>query len=118
MQKIRAIAVPTGFVPLVGGDTADQLDLFVSLNAIIPYALLVMILAIFILLFLMTGSLIVPIKAILLNIFSLSATFGALVWIFQEGHLQNLLDFQSVGSLDSTGTGAYFCHCFWAFDGL
>ena len=112
VQKIRAVAVPAGFVPLVGGDTADQLDLFVSLNAIIPYALLVMILAIFILLFLMTGSLIVPIKAILLNIFSLSATFGALVWIFQEGHLQNLLDFQSVGSLDSTGPVLIFAIAF------
>jgi trehalose monomycolate/heme transporter len=112
VQKIRAISVPAGFVPLVGGDTANQLDLFVSLNAIIPYALLVMILAIFILLFLMTGSLIVPIKAIILNIFSLSATFGALVWIFQEGHLQNLLDFQSVGSLDSTGPVLIFAIAF------
>ncbi len=112
VQKMRAVVVPAGFVPLVGGDTADQLDLFVSLKAIIPYSLLVMILAIFILLFLMTGSLIVPIKAIILNIFSLSATFGALVWIFQEGHLQNLLDFQSVGSLDSTGPVLIFAIAF------
>jgi uncharacterized membrane protein YdfJ with MMPL/SSD domain len=112
VQKIRAIAVPAGFVPLVGGDTADQLDLFVSLSTHIPYALLVMTVAIFILLFLMTGSLIVPFKAIILNIFSLSATFGALVWIFQEGHLQGLLDFQSVGSLDSTGPVLIFAIAF------
>lgn len=112
VQKIRALDVPAGFVALVGGETARQLDLFISLNAIIPYALLVMIVAIFILLFLMTGSLIVPLKAIILNIFSLSATFGALVWIFQEGHLQNLLGFQSVGSLDSTGPVLIFAIAF------
>jgi trehalose monomycolate/heme transporter len=102
VQKIRAIVVPHGFVPLVGGDTADQLDLFTSLDAHIPSALAVMVIAIFLLLFLMTGSLIMPFKAIILNVLSLSATFGALVWIFQEGHLQSLLGFQSVGSLDST----------------
>ena len=43
-----------------------------------------------------------PIKAIVLNILSLSATFGGLVWIFQDGHLQNLLGFQSTGSIDAT----------------
>lgn len=102
VQKIRAIVVPRGFVPLVGGDTADQIDLFTSLDAHIPLALAVMMGAILLLLFLMTGSLIMPIKAIILNVLSLSATFGALVWIFQDGHLQHLLGFQSVGSLDST----------------
>ena len=102
VQKIRAITVPNGFVPLVGGDTADQIDLFASLGEKIPYALLVMVVAIFLLLFLMTGSLIMPVKAIILNVLSLSATFGALVWIFQDGHLQGLLDFQAIGSLDST----------------
>jgi len=102
VQKIRALAVPRGFVPFVGGDTADQIDLFASLGANIPYALAVMVAAIFLLLFFLTGSLIMPIKAIILNVLSLSATFGALVWIFQDGHLQGLLDFHSVGSLDST----------------
>ncbi len=102
VQKVRAISVLRGFVPLVGGNTAAQIDLFASLGSHIPYALLVMVVAIFILLFLMTGSLIMPIKAIILNVLSLSATFGALVWIFQDGHLQHLLGFTSVGSLDST----------------
>jgi len=102
VKAIRALPVPAGFVPLVGGDTATQIDLFASLSATIPYALLVLIGAIFLLLCLLTGSLVVPLKAVILNVLSLSATFGALVWIFQEGHLQNLLGFQSVGSLDST----------------
>jgi uncharacterized membrane protein YdfJ with MMPL/SSD domain len=84
------------------GMGAYQIDLMASLRAILPYALLVIIVAVSVLLFLMTGSLLMPIKAIVLNILSLSATFGALVWIFQEGHLQNLLGFQSLGSIDAT----------------
>ncbi len=102
VTQIRAIQVPAGFVPLVAGDTAAQMDLFASLGASIPYALIVMVSAIFLLLFLMTGSLIIPLKAVILNVLSLSATFGALVWIFQDGHFTNILNFQSVGSLDST----------------
>jgi trehalose monomycolate/heme transporter len=78
------------------------MDLLASLGATIPYALLVIAIAVFILLFLMTGSVVMPIKAILLNILSLTATFGGLVWIFQDGHLQNLLNFSSPGSIDAT----------------
>ncbi len=100
--QIRAIQAPGGLAPLVDGVTAYQLDLLVSLRATLPYALLVIILAVSVLLFLMTGSLLMPIKAITLNILSLSATFGALVWIFQDGHLQNVLGFQSTGSIDAT----------------
>ena len=102
VKQIRAITPPASLTALVAGDTAAQIDLFASLRATIPYALLVMVGAIFLLLFLMTGSLIMPLKAVTLNILSLSATFGGLVWIFQQGHLHTLLGFQSVGSLDST----------------
>ena len=100
--QLRAIQAPGGFMALVGGATAQQVDLFASLRATIPWALLVMAGAVLVLLFLLTGSLVLPLKALLLNVLSLSATFGALVWVFQDGHLQNLLGFQSVGSLDST----------------
>ena len=100
--QVRAIHAPGGLVPLVDGVTAYQIDLLASLRATLPYALLVMFVAVSVLLFLMTGSLLMPVKAIVLNILSLSATFGALVWIFQDGHLQNLLGFQSTGSIDAT----------------
>ena len=66
----------------------------------LPYAALLICLATLILLFLMTGSLIVPIKAVIMNVLSLSASFGALVWIFQDGHLAGVLGFDSVGALD------------------
>ncbi len=102
VSQVRAIHAPGGLVPLVDGVTAYQIDLLASLRATLPYALLVIIVAVSVLLFLMTGSLLMPIKAIVLNILSLSATFGALVWIFQDGHLQNLLGFQSTGSIDAT----------------
>ncbi|HLW00396.1 MAG TPA: MMPL family transporter [Ktedonobacterales bacterium] len=102
VSQIRALQAPPGFMALVGGATAEQVDLFASLRATIPWALLVMAGAVLVLLFLLTGSMVLPLKALLLNILSLSATFGALVWVFQDGHLQSLLGFQSGGSLDST----------------
>jgi RND superfamily putative drug exporter len=54
----------------------------------------------FILLFLMTGSVLVPLKALVMNTLSLGATFGALVWIFQDGHLSGPLGFQSFGAIE------------------
>jgi trehalose monomycolate/heme transporter len=102
VSQVRAIHAPGGLVPLVDGVTAYQIDLLASLRATLPYALLVIIVAVSVLLFLMTGSVLMPAKAIVLNILSVSATFGALVWIFQDGHLENLLGFQSIGSIDAT----------------
>lgn len=102
VNAVRALHAPGKLQPLVDGITPEQIDLLASLGATLPHALLVIILSIFVLLFLMTGSLIVPLKAIILNILSLSATFGGLVWIFQDGHLQNLLNIQSPGSIDAT----------------
>jgi RND superfamily putative drug exporter len=60
----------------------------------------------------MTGSVVVPLKALVLNVLSLSATFGAMVWIFQEGHLSNLLNFTATGSLDSSNPILMFCIAF------
>ncbi|HEV2582067.1 MAG TPA: MMPL family transporter, partial [Ktedonobacteraceae bacterium] len=102
VRQVRALPTPGGIIPMVDGTTAGQIDLLASLGATLPYALLVMAVAVLVLLFLMTGSLLMPLKAILLNILSLSATFGGLVWIFQDGHLQNLLGFTSTGSIDAT----------------
>ncbi|MBA2677246.1 MAG: MMPL family transporter, partial [Ktedonobacteraceae bacterium] len=67
VRRVRALPAQSGFTPLVGGDTAQQMDLLASINATIPRALLVMAGMIFVLLFLMTGSIILPVKAIVLN---------------------------------------------------
>src|SRR5258707_1195403 len=102
VNEVRALPAPGGLMPQVDGITPEQIDLLNSLASTLPLAILVIVVSIFVLLFLMTGSLIVPLKAIILNILSLSATFGGLVWIFQDGHLQSLLNFQSTGSIDAT----------------
>jgi len=112
VRQIRAMPAPGGFQPLVGGETAYQMDLFSNLRATLPYALAVIALAVFVLLFLMTGSVVMPIKAILLNTLSLTATFGALVWIFQDGHLTQALGLQSNGSIDGTQTILIFALAF------
>jgi uncharacterized membrane protein YdfJ with MMPL/SSD domain len=112
VRQIRALPAPEGFQALVGGETAYQMDLFSNLRATLPWALAVIALAIFVLLFLMTGSVVMPIKAILLNTLSLTATFGALVWIFQDGNLTQALGFQSNGSIDGTQTILIFALAF------
>ena len=84
----------------VGGPAAELLDVKQKLGARLPLAGAVVVLATLLLLFLMTGSIAVPIKAVIMNVLSLGASFGAMVWIFQEGHLSNLLGFDSVGALD------------------
>ena len=111
-RQIRALPISGDLLPLVTGETAYQMDLFSNLRATLPYALLVIVLAIFVLLFLMTGSVVMPLKAIALNILSLSATFGALVWIFQDGHFEQLLAFHSNGSIDGTQTILIFALAF------
>jgi len=63
---------------------------------------LVVVLATFVLLFLAFGSVVLPLKAIVMNALSLTATFGAIVWIFQQGHLSGLLRFTPTGTIDPT----------------
>ena len=90
-----------GFDTQVGGSAAALVDYKDSLLERLPIALAVIALATFVLLFLMTGSIAVPIKAIAMNLLSLGATFGALAWVFQDGHLSGLLGFDPVGSIDT-----------------
>jgi putative drug exporter of the RND superfamily len=91
---------PPSFNIQVGGPAAELADVKAKLGARLPLAAIVVCLATLILLFLMTGSIVVPIKAVVMNILSLGASFGAMVWIFQDGHLAGLLGFDSVGALD------------------
>jgi RND superfamily putative drug exporter len=102
VRQARAISPQGGLRPLVGGFSAVQVDTFSSLRSAIPNAVFVIVVAMLALLYLLTGSVLLPLKAIVLNTLSLSATFGALVWIFQEGHFAPALSFQPTGSLDAT----------------
>ncbi len=87
---------------LVGGPTANLIDLQGSLRSHLPLGILIVASATILLLFLMTGSVILPIKAVLMNVLTLSAAFGVLVLIFQDGNLEWLFRFTSQGALEST----------------
>jgi putative drug exporter of the RND superfamily len=78
----------------------------------LPLGIAVVVVATFGLLFLMTGSLVVPLKAIAMNVLSLSATFGALVWVFQDGHLASWLDITPTGRIDVFTPILMFCVAF------
>jgi putative drug exporter of the RND superfamily len=96
--EVRALDPP--FAVGVTGDPAEIVDLRDSVTDRLPVAIAILVVATFALLFLMTGSVVVPLKAIVMNVLSLGATFGALVLVFQDGHLAGLLGFDPPGSLD------------------
>ncbi|GHO64050.1 membrane protein [Ktedonobacter sp. SOSP1-52] len=98
VREVRALSAP--FPVNVGGHIAVAFDLQTSVLGQAPVVGGLIILATLVILFLMTGSILLPLKATVLNILSLSATFGALVWIFQDGHLAQMLQFTATGSLE------------------
>jgi uncharacterized membrane protein YdfJ with MMPL/SSD domain len=100
VHAVRALREP--FYVGVTGQTAGFVDLEHSLASHLPLVLAVVGLSTLIVLFLMTGSVVLPVKAVVMNALSLSAVFGILVLIFQHGNLQGLLSYQSDGALDAT----------------
>ena len=90
------------FPSYVVGQASSLQDFTDSMWRRAPYAFALVALATLVLLFLMTGSVVIPVKALLLNVVSLGASLGVIVWVFQHGHLQNLLGFSSVGAVEST----------------
>ena len=97
IHAIRDINAPQG--TLVGGVAADYTDSQDGISSTLPWALGWIALSVLVLIFIFTGSIILPIKAVLLNVLSLAATMGVLTWVFIDGHLQWL-----VGSFTLTGT--------------
>ena len=102
VESIRGIEFAGGTVAEVTGNSASYLDLEDSLVRHLPVAAAIVILATLIIIFLMTGSAILPIKSLLMNILTLASVFGILVFVFQDGNLSGLLDFESTGGLDIT----------------
>ena len=100
VRQVRAIHTP--YYLGIAGETASYLDLEHSLGAHLPVALTVVVAATLIVLFLMTGSVVLPLKAVVMNALNLSAVFGILVLIFQHGNLEGLLGYHSIGALDAT----------------
>jgi putative drug exporter of the RND superfamily len=111
LEQVRHTPAP-GPV-LVGGLTAENIDTKDALVARIPLAAGVIVVAMFTLLFAFTGSVVLPLKALILNVVSLSATLGAMVFIFQEGHLKWLVgDFTAIGTLAAPTPVLMFCMAF------
>ena len=111
LAELRAIKAP--WRVQFTGQTAINSDSLHALAVAMPLAIALIALATFGILFLFTGSLLLPLKALVLNTLSLSATFGAMVWIFQEGHLASLFgNLTTTGDLNATMPPLMFCVAF------
>ena len=93
LKAIRSEQVGGGGQVMVTGQTAYDVDIIKFIVGRTPIAVGFVILVTYVVLFLLTGSVVLPLKAVILNLLSISASFGALVWIFQDGHLSGLLGF-------------------------
>jgi uncharacterized membrane protein YdfJ with MMPL/SSD domain len=102
VRSIRDLPTPDGTDVLVGGRTAADIDRLDGIGARLPWMALIMAAVTLVLLFLAFGSVLLPLKAVAMNLLSIGASFGALVWVFQDGHLSGLLDFTPTGHLDPT----------------
>lgn len=100
VKDIRALDSPE--TVRVGGTSAVFVDQRATIINRVPAALLLILAITFVVLFLMTGSVVLPIKTFIMNLLTLAATFGVLTWIFAEGHLEGLLGYQSQGALEMT----------------
>lgn len=111
VHDVRATPAPAGTEALVGGPSAVLVDAKDTVGDRIPLALALITVTTFVLLFGFTRSLLLPLKAIALNALSLTAVLGAMVWIFQTGHLSGLLGF-TPGPLSTTMPVLLFCIVF------
>ena len=108
VSSLRAMAPPPGSSKLVDAFDIDFTDFILQR---IPLAVGNVMIVTYLVLFLLTGSLVLPLKAVIMNILSIGASFGALVWVFQQGHLSTLLNF-TPAALDPSVPVLLFCLVF------
>jgi RND superfamily putative drug exporter len=111
VRVVRAEHPKVGGEVLVGGWAAFDLDLTDAVAAAAPLAIAFVVAATYLVLFLLLGSVLLPLKAVVVNFLSISASYGALVWVFQEGHLSGLLNF-TPGPINTTTPIIMFCILF------
>ena len=111
VDDVRALDSPFDEV-LVGGQSAAQVDSKDVVFQRLPWAIALVAVTTFVVLFMLFGSLLVPLKALVLNFLSLTATFGAMVFIFQDGHGSGLLDFTATGDIAVAMPILMFCIAF------
>jgi RND superfamily putative drug exporter len=112
VADIRALRTGSSSEFGVTGEAAQFVDLKASLRHHMPFALGLLALTTVLILFAMTGSVVLPIKALLMNLLTVSAAMGLLVLVFQDGRLEGLLDFTSPGALDTTQPLVLFAMAF------
>ncbi|HEV2754487.1 MAG TPA: MMPL family transporter [Actinomycetota bacterium] len=110
VADVRSLDAPFAFE--VAGPSADLVDGKSGAFARIPVAVAWIAVVTFVTLFLLFGSILVPLKAVVLNLLSLTATFGAMVWVFQDGNLSGLLDFTPTGTIVLSNIILMFCIAF------
>ncbi|MFD5509496.1 MMPL family transporter [Streptomyces sp. NPDC127051] len=108
--EVRKVEAP--FDTAVTGQAAVLVDAQKAIAEKLPAALALVVLATLLLVFLLTGSVLIPVQAVLLNALSLTAMFGAVVWVFQDGHLSGPLSFTSTGDIETTLPVLMFCIAF------
>jgi RND superfamily putative drug exporter len=106
------LAPPAGVRVLVGGGAADVADVVDRVAADFPRTAAFILVSTYLVLFVLLRSVVLPIKALVMNTLSLTASFGALVWIFQDGNLSALLGFQPLGFVETTLPVILFCVLF------
>jgi len=111
VRTVRDLPGPDGVRVYVGGQTAELIDTTHAIGTRLPLAALLIVLTTFIVLFLFTGSVVQPVRSLVLNAVTLAATAGLMVWIFQQGHLSGLLNFTAL-PLDTSMLVLMFCVAF------
>ena len=106
------LAPPPGVTVLVGGGAADVTDVVNRVAADFPRTALFIIVSTYLVLFVLLRSVVLPAKALIMNTLSIVASFGALVWIFQQGNLSSVLGFQPLGYVETTQPVILFCVLF------
>jgi RND superfamily putative drug exporter len=112
VDAVRAVGSPAGTSFLVGGLSAGQEDFISSLYGKAPFAAAFVIGVTYLILLITFRSVFIPLKAVIVNILSLTASFGAMVFVFQDGHLSGLLNFTPLGFVDATLPILMFCTIF------
>lgn len=112
VRDIRGMKLPDGMSILVDGTSAEVTDVVDVLYADAPRALAIVVVGIYAILFLLLRSVLLPAKAIVMNTLSILASYGALVYIFQDGHFQSLLHFRSEGTVEASMPIILFCILF------
>ena len=107
-----ALAPPPGIQILVGGGAADVADVVDGVAADFPRTALFIVITTYLVLFALLRSVVLPAKALVMNTLSITASFGALVWIFQDGNLSAPLGFQPLGFVETTQPVILFCVLF------